>query len=241
MCLQHLIFYRLVKWLYVSPSHRSVGLSRVLSLLGVLPNWLIKSVLKQNSVESNCDKVSPWLCLSENIPGQCLSAVSAASASEQPLLLPLEEWDGTDHLLPMVTTKTMPIRQQLQIIYFYYHSCYLSPVTSESGFGFLFLHFKRILGILHQVIKPFSCIMFYKSGLLKNPRCLFSVWHEIQFLMYLCDFMICQIFLLSPNSYHMYLHVNDVSVVSYNAESVFQHKPCRCFLFSPMVTVFLLF
>ncbi|XP_015480991.1 interleukin-15 isoform X4 [Parus major] len=47
---------------------------------------------------------------SENTPGKCLSAVSAVSASEQPLFLPFKEWDGTNHLLPVVTTKSMPIR-----------------------------------------------------------------------------------------------------------------------------------
>lgn len=85
--------------------------NRVLSLLDVLANWLIKLVLKQNSVQSDCDNVSPCLCLSEYTPEKCLSAVSAVSASEQPLLLPFKEWDGTNHLLPVVTTKSMSIRQ----------------------------------------------------------------------------------------------------------------------------------
>lgn len=49
-----------------------------------------------------------WLCLPENTPEKYLSAVSA---SEQPLLLPFKEWNGTNHLLPMVTTKLMSIRQ----------------------------------------------------------------------------------------------------------------------------------
>ncbi|KAI1238615.1 hypothetical protein IHE44_0013352 [Lamprotornis superbus] len=39
--------------------------------------------------------------LLENTPEKCLPAVSAVSASEQPLLLPFKEWDGTNHLLPV--------------------------------------------------------------------------------------------------------------------------------------------
>lgn len=107
MCLLHLIFYQLfgvflqaIIQLVFPTTH-----NEILSLLEVLANWLIKPSLKENSVESNCDKVSPWLCLSENTPEKCLSAVSIVLASEQPLLLPLKEWNGTNHLLPMVTTQ----------------------------------------------------------------------------------------------------------------------------------------
>lgn len=113
MCLLHLIFYQLfgvflqaIIQLVFPTTH-----NEILSLLEVLANWLIKPSLKENSVESNCDKVSPWLCLSENTPEKCLSAVSIVLASEQPLLLPLKEWNGTNHLLPMVTTQSMSISQ----------------------------------------------------------------------------------------------------------------------------------